>query len=30
MLRDALLGGAWVDGLAWDREGAPRPGVSRR
>ena len=29
MLRDALLGGAWFDGPAWDREGAPRPGVRR-
>lgn len=30
MLRDALQGGAWFDGPAWDREGAPRPGVQRR
>ena len=29
MLRDALLGGAWFDGPAWDGEGAPRPGVRR-
>jgi 2-hydroxychromene-2-carboxylate isomerase len=29
MLRDALLGGAWFDGPAWDREGAPRAGVRR-
>ena len=30
MLRDALLGGAWFDGPAWNREGAPRAGVRRR
>ena len=30
MVRDALLQGAWFDGPAWDREGAPRPGVKRR
>lgn len=30
MLADALRGGAWFDGPAWDREGAPRPGVRRR
>ena len=29
MLRDALLGGAWFDGPAWQREGQPRPGVER-
>ena len=29
MLRDALQGGAWFDGPAWDREGSPRPGVRR-
>ena len=29
MLRDALLCGAWFGGPAWDREGAPRPGVRR-
>lgn len=29
MLRDALRGGEWFDGPAWDREGAPRPGVRR-
>lgn len=30
MLRDALTGGAWFDGPAWDESGAPRPGVQRR
>ncbi len=30
MLRDALQGGAWFDGPAWQAEGAPRPGVTRR
>ncbi len=30
MLRDALQGGAWFDGPAWDREGRPRAGVQRR
>ena len=30
MLRDALAGGAWFDGPAWDDAGRPRPGVSRR
>ena len=30
MLRDALQGGAWFDGPAWDCEGAPRAGVRRR
>jgi 2-hydroxychromene-2-carboxylate isomerase len=30
MLADALRGDAWFDGPAWDREGAPRPGVVRR
>ena len=30
MLRDALQGGAWFDGPAWDAEGAPRAGVKRR
>ena len=29
MLRDALLGGAWFDGPAWEREGAARSGVVR-
>ncbi len=29
MLADALHGGAWFDGPAWEREGAPRPGVQR-
>ncbi len=29
MLRDALRGGAWFDGPAWDAEGAPRPGLRR-
>jgi 2-hydroxychromene-2-carboxylate isomerase len=29
MLRDALLGGGWFDGPAWDAEGAPRPGLRR-
>lgn len=29
MLADALRGGAWFDGPAWDREGAPRPGINR-
>lgn len=29
MLADALAGGAWFDGPAWAREGAPRPGVQR-
>jgi 2-hydroxychromene-2-carboxylate isomerase len=30
MVRDALLGAAWFDGPAWDREAVPRPGVRRR
>lgn len=30
MLADALRGDAWFDGPAWDREGAPRPGLVRR
>ena len=30
MLADALRGGAWFDGPAWSREGAPRPGLVRR
>ncbi|MBL8304687.1 MAG: 2-hydroxychromene-2-carboxylate isomerase [Ideonella sp.] len=30
MLADALRGGAWFDGPAWAREGAPRPGLVRR
>jgi 2-hydroxychromene-2-carboxylate isomerase len=30
MLRDAVQGGAWFDGPAWDAAGAPRPGVVRR
>lgn len=29
MLADALHGGAWFDGPAWEREGRPRPGVRR-
>lgn len=29
MLRDALAGGAWFDGPAWDEAGAPRPGLRR-
>jgi len=29
MLRDALQGGAWFDGPAWDAEGALRPGLRR-
>ena len=29
MVRAALLGDAWFDGPAWDREGAPRPGLRR-
>ena len=29
MVADALRGGAWFDGPAWDREGAPRAGVVR-
>jgi 2-hydroxychromene-2-carboxylate isomerase len=29
MLRDALGGGAWFQGSAWDDEGAPRPGLKR-
>ncbi len=30
MLRDALQGGDWFDGPAWQAQGAPRPGVKRR
>jgi 2-hydroxychromene-2-carboxylate isomerase len=30
MLAAALRGDAWFDTPAWEREGAPRPGVSRR
>jgi 2-hydroxychromene-2-carboxylate isomerase len=30
MVRDALQHGAWFDGPAWGREGAPRAGVQRR
>ncbi len=30
MLADALRGGAWWDGPAWERESLPRAGVSRR
>ena len=30
MLRDALQGGAWFDGGAWQAQGAPRPGLLRR
>ncbi|MFN9745376.1 MAG: 2-hydroxychromene-2-carboxylate isomerase [Betaproteobacteria bacterium] len=29
MLRDAVQGGTWFDGPAWDAAGAPRPGVRR-
>jgi 2-hydroxychromene-2-carboxylate isomerase len=29
MVRDALQGGAWFEGQAWDCEGRPRGGVSR-
>jgi 2-hydroxychromene-2-carboxylate isomerase len=29
MVRDALLGGAWSEGPAWDAEGASRPGLRR-
>ncbi len=29
MVAAALRGDAWFDGSGWDREGAPRPGVSR-
>ena len=29
MLRDAMMGGAWFDGPAWEGEGRPRPGVRR-
>jgi 2-hydroxychromene-2-carboxylate isomerase len=29
MLRDALQGGTWFDGPAWDAEGAPRRGLRR-
>ncbi len=29
MVADALRGGAWFDGPAWDREGAPRAGIRR-
>ncbi len=29
MLRDALQGGAWFEGPAWQREGQPRPGIQR-
>ena len=29
MLRDALQGGAWFDGPAWQAQGAPRPGLRR-
>jgi len=30
MLSAALCGDPWFDGPAWDREGAPRPGIQRR
>lgn len=30
MLADYLRGGAWFDGAAWDREGAPRAGLTRK
>ena len=29
MLRDALQGGSWFQGSAWEREGLPRAGVQR-
>ena len=29
MVADALRGGAWFDGPAWQREGAPRAGIRR-
>ncbi|MDE1928853.1 MAG: DsbA family protein, partial [Burkholderiales bacterium] len=29
MLRDAMTGGTWFAGPAWDAEGRPRPGVKR-
>lgn len=29
MLHDALQGGAWFSGPAWDETGAPRPGIVR-
>lgn len=29
MLRAALLGDGWFEGPAWQREGAPRPGLQR-
>jgi 2-hydroxychromene-2-carboxylate isomerase len=29
MLRDAVIGSAWFDGPAWEREGRPREGVRR-
>lgn len=29
MLRDAMQGGVWFSGPAWDTEGAPRPGLRR-
>jgi hypothetical protein len=29
MVRDALLGGRWFQGSAWDDEGLARPGVRR-
>lgn len=29
MLRDALQGGVWFDGPAWQREGLPRPAIQR-
>ena len=30
MLRDALAGGAWFDGPAWDAAGNQPPGLQRR
>jgi 2-hydroxychromene-2-carboxylate isomerase len=30
MLRAAVAGDAWFDGPAWEAEGRPRPGVTRR
>jgi 2-hydroxychromene-2-carboxylate isomerase len=29
MVRDAVLGGSWFQGSAWDDEGQPRPGTRR-
>ena len=30
MLRDAVQGGVWFAGPAWDAEGAPRAGVTTK